>query len=295
MGPDPERAATVIAAMLDRVTKRFGPVTALDDVSFAVDEGECVALLGPNGAGKSTALAVLLGLRTAESGRACLFDADPRTSAARKPIGVATQETAFPLTLRVRELIDLVRAHYPEPLPAAAVFERFGLVSLVERQLGGLSGGEKRRVAVALAFAGGPRLVVLDEPTSGLDVESRGAVWEAIGAHVEGGGTTLFTTHHLDEAEFLAGRVVLLEAGTIVADGSVAEIKRAAGLTRVRFRAPPGMTVDGAVRDGPFVRILATDGGEVVTRLVQSGVPLDDLEVRPLTLEEALALRSADR
>jgi ABC-2 type transport system ATP-binding protein len=205
------------------------------------------------------------------------------------------QEATFPLTLRVRELIDLVRAHYGEPLPAAVVYERFGLVSLVERQLGGLSGGEKRRVAVALAFAGAPRLAILDEPTTGLDVDSRHAVWRAIRAHVATGGTTLFTTHHLDEAEALAGRIVLIEAGTIVADGTVAEIKGAAGMTRISFRATSGLTVDGAERDGQFVRILAADAGEVVARLVRAGVPLVDLEVRALTLEEALAARSAIR
>jgi ABC-2 type transport system ATP-binding protein len=281
--------------MLDRVTKRFGTEAVLDAVSFTVHEGEAVALLGPNGAGKSTALAVLLGLRSAEGGRARLFGADPRTPAARQAIGVTTQEMAFPLTLRVREVIDLVRAHYGTPLPASVVYERFGLGSLVERQLGGLSGGEKRRVAVALAFAGAPRLVILDEPTTGLDIGSRHAVWTAIRAHVEEGGTLLFTTHHLDEAESLAGRVVLIEAGTIVADGTVAEIKGAAGLTRVSFRAPPGTAIDGAERDGPFLRILAADGGDVVARLVRCGVPLVDLEVRPLTLEEALAARSAVR
>jgi ABC-2 type transport system ATP-binding protein len=285
----------VTAAILDRVTKRFGDVTVLDEVSFGVGEGEIVALLGPNGAGKSTALAVLLGLRRAELGQARLFGADPRTPAVRRAIGVTMQEATFPLTLRVRELIDLVRAHYGEPLPAAVVYERFGLVSLVERQLGGLSGGEKRRVAVALAFAGAPRLAILDEPTTGLDVDSRHAVWRAIRAHVATGGTTLFTTHHLDEAEALAGRIVLIEAGTIVADGTVAEIKGAAGMTRISFRATSGLTVDGAERDGQFVRILAADAGEVVARLVRAGVPLVDLEVRALTLEEALAARSAIR
>ena len=189
-------------------------------------------------------------------------------------------------------MIDLVRAHYPRPLPASLVHERFELGGFVDRQLGGLSGGEKRRVAVALAFAGAPRLVVLDEPTTGLDLGARQAVWSAIRAHVEQGGTILLTTHHLEEAEALARRVALIERGRIAADGTVTEIKAEAGLTRVSFRAASGVTVDGAVRDGPYLRLLARDGGAAVERLVRQGVPLVDLEVRPLTLEEALGARN---
>jgi ABC-2 type transport system ATP-binding protein len=283
----------VTAALLERVTKRFGTVDALDDVSFAVDEGEVVALLGPNGAGKSTALAVLLGLRCPDRGSASLFGADPRTPASRLNVGLTPQETVFPPTLRVREVIDLVRAHYRRPVPAALVHERFDLGGFAGRQLGGLSGGERRRVAVALAFAGAPRLVVLDEPTTGLDAGSRQAVWLAIRAHVERGGTILLTTHHLEEADALARRVVLIELGRIVADGTVAAIKAEAGLTRVSIRAAPGVSVDGGTRDGDFVRILVRDAGAAVEQLVRTGVPLVDLEVRPLTLEEALAARSS--
>jgi ABC-2 type transport system ATP-binding protein len=192
-------------------------------------------------------------------------------------------------------VIDLVRAHYPEPLSSSLLYERFGLASLAHRQLGGLSGGERRRVAVALAFAGAPKLVVLDEPTVGLDVGSRHAVWDAIRAHVDRGGTLLLTTHHLDEAEALASRVVLLDSGAIVADGAIGEIKAAAGLTRIRFRAIPELEVDGAERDGAFMCMLEPDAGAAVARLVRAGVPLVDLEVRPLTLEEALGLRTSGR
>jgi len=277
------------AAELDGVTKRFGAVTALNSASFTVDEGRVVALLGPNGAGKSTALAVLLGLRRPDSGTARLWGADPRRSKSRLLVGVTPQETAFPATLRVRELVDLVRHHYDRPLPSDTIHERFELGGLAGRQLGGLSGGQRRRLAVALAFAGNPRLVVLDEPTTGLDRIARRAVWEAIRAHAEAGGTTLLTTHQLEEADALASRVVLIEEGSIVADGSVEEIKATAGLTRVTFRAPSGFTVPGAEREGPFLRLFTRDGGEAVQRLVGSGVPLIDLEVRPLTLEEALA------
>ena len=281
----------MIAAELDRVTKRFGPVAALDAVSFDVGEGEVVALLGPNGAGKTTAIAMLLGLRRPDEGRATLFGADPRRPATRRNVGATPQETTFPATLRVREVIELVRAHYERAVPSAILYERFELGRLVDRQLGGLSGGERRRVGVALAFAGEPRLVVLDEPTAGLDREARLAVWEAIRAHTRQGGALLLSTHHTEEADALAERIVLIEGGAIAADGSVADVKAAAGLTVVRFRAARDLAVEGGARDGDFVQILTHDGGAEVERLVRHGVSLLELEVRPLTLDEALSSR----
>lgn len=279
-------------AELSDVTKRFGSLAALDRVSFAIGEGEVAALLGPNGAGKSTALAVLLGLRMPDAGRARLFGGDPRLPASRRLVGVAPQELAFPPTLRVREIIELVRAHFERPLPVDALVERFELTAIAARQAGGLSGGERRRLGVALAFAGGPRLVVLDEPTAALDRQARLAVWRAIRLHVAEGGTLLLTTHHLEEAEALARRVVLIEGGAIASDGSLAELKDAAGLTLVRFRAAPGVRVDGSERDGDYLRLLVPDGAAAVEELLHAGVSLAGLEVRPLTLEEALASRS---
>ena len=272
-----------VAALRD-VTKRFGAVPALDGVTLEVHDGDVVALLGPNGAGKSTAIAVLLGLRAPDAGQARLFGMDPRKPAARRLVGVTPQETAFPLTLRVCEIVELVRRHFAQPMPAALIYERFELEALVRRQLGGLSGGERRRVAVALAFAGAPKLVVLDEPTTGLDRRARASVWNAIGAHADRGGTVVLTTHYLEEADARARRIVLIEAGKIIADGGVAEIKAAAGLTRISYRF-----------DGKLVQIDARDGGPVVEGLVRRGVPLVELEVRPLSLEEALAVREAPR
>lgn len=272
-----------VAALSD-VTKRFGAVAALDGITLEVHDGDVLALLGPNGAGKSTAIAVLLGLRAPDSGAARLFGLDPCEPAARRLVGVTPQETAFPLTLRVGEVVDLVRRHFAQPMPAGLIYESFELEALVRRQLGGLSSGERRRVAVALAFAGAPKLVVLDEPTTGLDRGARASVWSAIGAHADRGGTVVLTTHYLEEADALARRIVLIEAGQIVADGSVAEIKAAAGLTRVSYR-----------HEGKLIQVDARDGGPVVEGLVRRGVPLVDLEVRPLSLEEALAVREARR
>ena len=283
------------AAELDAVTKRFGTVTALAAVTLALEQGDVLALLGPNGAGKSTAIAVLLGLRVPDAGTARLFGLDPRRAEARREVGVAPQETAFPPMLRVAEVLELVRRHYAAPLAPHALSERFGLGRLLRRQLGGLSGGERRLVAVALAFAGRPRLVLLDEPTASLDAEARLRVWNATRAHARAGGTVLLTTHHVDEAEALARRVVLLEAGTVVADGSVGELKRAAGLTRVSFRVSPRLKLPEALRDGDTMCADVEDAGAFVASLVRRGVELAALEVRPLTLEEAIAVQRARR
>jgi ABC-2 type transport system ATP-binding protein len=210
----------VIAAALWAVSKRFGETVALDRVDLVVEAGEVVALLGPNGAGKTTALSILLGLRRPDEGRAEIFGVDPRRPSARVAVGVTPQESGFPPTLRVREIIDLVRAHFPFPAPTDELLDRFDLRTIARSQAGGLSGGERRRLSVALAFAGEPAAIFLDEPTAGLDVRSRRSVWAEIDQYSTDGGTVLLTTHYLEEAERLARRIVLLARGRVVAEGT---------------------------------------------------------------------------
>ena len=280
-------------ATLEHVTKSFGSRTALADVSFAAPRGAIVALLGPNGAGKTTALSLLVGLRRPDSGTALLFGADPRRTESRKRLGMTPQESAFPLTLRVREIVDLVRAHYPRALPTRVLLERFGLAELADRQAGGLSVGERRRLAVALAFAGAPDLIVLDEATTGLDVESRHAAWNAIRDYAGTGGTVLLTTHYLEEAEALASRIVVLDKGRVVSDGTVGEIRATSGHGRVRFLAEPiPPDLEGrVVRDGETISVYTSDPPAAVRRLVRAGARLERLEVTPLSLEDALRAR----
>jgi ABC-2 type transport system ATP-binding protein len=134
------------------------------------------------------------------------------------------QEHGFPQTLHVREILDLVRAHFSRPAARSDLLERFGLVEIAGRQAGGLSGGQRRRLAVALAFAGNPRAMFLDEPTTGLDIEARLAVWDEVRAYAATGGTVLLTTHHLEEAEQLASRIMLLAGGRVIADGTAPEL-----------------------------------------------------------------------
>jgi ABC-2 type transport system ATP-binding protein len=277
-------------AELAGVRKRYGATVALDGVSLALRAGEVVSLLGPNGAGKTTAVAILLGLRRPDEGEARLFGADPRRASSRRLVGASPQDVAFSPTLTVREIADLVRAHYEEPEDAAELLERFGLSPLARRQAGGLSGGQRRRLAVALAFAGRPRAVFLDEPTTGLDVESQRGLWDAVRAFAAGGGTVLLTTHRLEEADALADRIVVLASGRVVADGAPAAIKALAGLSRIRLRATALPPVEGVERlelDSGCATLYTRDPGAVVRRLVHAEVGLDGLEVLPVSLEDA--------
>ncbi|SCG62992.1 ABC transporter ATP-binding protein [Micromonospora halophytica] len=289
----------MILARADQVTRRYGDVLALDGVDLAVRAGELVGLLGPNGAGKSTLINLLVGLRRPTAGRVELFGGDPRDPASRRQLGVTPQETGLPGTLRVGEVVDFVAAHYSDPVPKAELLDRFGLTEQVKRQSGGLSGGQRRRLAVALAFLGRPRLVVLDEPTTGLDVEARHTLWEQIRAFHAQGGTVLLSSHYLEEVEALAQRVVVMGRGRVLADDTVGAVRDIVGVRRVSLVADtlpplPGV-VNTAHADGR-THLLTTDADQLVRDLVAAGVAFRDLEVRPTSLEEAfLAITADDR
>jgi ABC-2 type transport system ATP-binding protein len=281
--------STAVAA-LEHASKRFGSNVALADVSLELPAGSVVALLGANGAGKTTALSLLLGLRRPDEGSATLFGADPRRPATRARLGSTPQESAFPPTLRVDEILELVAAHYHRPAGRAALLRRFLLGDLATRQAGGLSGGERRRLALALALVGSPELLVLDEPTTGLDVESRQATWAALRDFAGSGGTILLTTHYLEEAQALASAVVVIDRGRVMASGSIEEIRRRAGLGRVRFASEPlPIACEGVVADdGTTVTIETGDPSATVRALVLAGAQLEGLSVEALPLEDAL-------
>ena len=279
---------TVVASLCE-IRKSYGATSALAGLDLDLRRGEILALLGPNGAGKTTALDIALGLRKPDHGRVLLFDRDPRDSQARTRIGATPQETGLPQLLSVKEAVDLVRAHFPSPPPTAETLDRFGLGSVAGRQTGGLSGGQKRRLAIALAFAGSPEAVFLDEPSTGLDVEARRGIWATVRDYVAQGGTVLLTTHYLEEAETLAHRIVVLNRGRLVAEGSVPEIRARLGLVRIRVRTATIPEVDGLrvrERSGDHWTLDCRDGDAFVRALTASGVPFDSLEVDRIGLEE---------
>lgn len=280
-----------VIARLVGVRKSYAAIEALRGVDLDVPAGQLLALLGPNGAGKTTALQLLCGLRRPDSGTVELLGGDPREPATRRQLGVTPQEEGFPGSLRVREIVDLVRVHYADPWRSDEILARFGLGDLAQRQTGGLSGGQKRRLAVALAFVGRPRLVLLDEPTTGLDVDARRALWRVVREEVAAGRTILLTTHYLEEAEALADHVVVLAGGLVRASGSVAEIKGQVEMTRVRARFG-GLPHDlpHVVRtevDGDRTTLFTADPDELVRHLVRTDVAFEQLEVSPVSLEEA--------
>ena len=278
-------------ARLRAVSRRYGSVRALDGIDLQVRRGELLGLLGPNGAGKSTLVGLLTGLRKPTAGTVEVFGADPRLPSSRQYLGVTPQETALPPTLRVAECVDFVSRHFEHPVERGELLARFGLSDLTRRQTGSLSGGQKRRLAVALAFAGNPRLVLLDEPTTGLDVQARRALWDGIRTFHAEGGSILLTSHYLPEVEELAERVVVLADGRLIADGNVESVRGMVRLQRITVTVDqlPDLGQVRAVTRDPDGRaqILTSDADRAVRSLVASGVPFSGLQIEQTSLEDA--------
>jgi ABC-2 type transport system ATP-binding protein len=281
----------VILARAIEVSRRYGDVLALDRLTIDVAAGELVGLLGPNGAGKTTLVSLLTGIRRPTAGRVELCGGDPRDPARRRTLGVTPQETGLPSSLRVGEIVDFVRAHFPDPLGRDELLDRFGLADLVRRQAGGLSGGQRRRLAVALAFTGRPEIVFLDEPSTGLDVSARHALWDGVRQFHAEGGTVVLTSHYLEEVEALARRVVVIGGGRVLADDTVSAVRDMVAVRRVSLTSavplPDLPAVIGMERDGDRIHLLTPDADRLVRALVTYDVPFTELEVRPTSLEEA--------
>jgi len=276
------------------LTKTYGSITALRNVELELRRGELLGLLGPNGAGKTTLVRMLLGLASPDSGSVRVFGADPRDDAMRYRVGAMLQVARVPETLKVREHIDLFSSYYPAPLPVAATLRLAGLEEFAERRFGELSGGQRQRVLFGISICGNPDLLFLDEPTAGLDVEARRLMWMQIRALVAGGKTVLLTTHSLNEADALADRILVLQHGGIVAQGTPAEIKsRAIGkqvrcssrLSLAEIRSIPGVMSVTADREKFELQVQAAE--PVVRELLHRDSWLSDLEVTNAGLEEA--------
>jgi ABC-2 type transport system ATP-binding protein len=223
------------AIELQSVSKFFGTVQALQEVSFIIPQGQVMALLGPNGAGKTTAISLMLGLRRPTHGQARLLGRDPRDRQTRSRCGIMLQESGVPLNLTVNETITLFRSYYPHPLPIGQILEMAGLKKKAAARVGTLSGGQRQRLYFALAICGNPDVLFLDEPTAGLDVEARHHFWEQIRVFVQQGKTILLTTHYLEEADALAERIIVIDHGQVRADASPAALKAQVSSNRVSF------------------------------------------------------------
>lgn len=283
------------AVELQNVTKNYGNVQALKGISLTIEQGEVVAVLGPNGAGKSTSIALMLGIRRASLGSVTLFGENPRLAHHRKHIGVMLQETGVPETLKVRELVELFGRFHDDPMLAQEAIKVAGLEDKANTRLGRLSGGQKQRVYFALALVGNPDVLFLDEPTTGLDVEARRGFWDQINHQVAQGKTIILTTHNLEEADALARRVVVINQGQIIADGTPDEIKSHVGGKYVRFRIH-NLTAEelGALVGtqslqliGNKFEIYTKEPEALLATLFRRGAELSDLEVVGAGLEEA--------
>lgn len=281
-------------AQFTSVHKHYGTTQALVDFTFEVRAGELVALLGPNGAGKTTAIKLLLGLIRPTSGKLSVFGGDPASTETHTRIGAMLQVGRVPETLRVREHIDLFSSYYPNPLPIERTLAIAGLTALRDRRFGDLSGGQKQRVLFALALCGNPDLLFLDEPTVGLDVEARLLVWQEIRNLLERGKTIVLTTHYLEEADALADRIVVINKGSLIAQGTPAEIKtRTAGkkircLTKLSgavLRRIPGVLDVGRDRETTVIHTSWPE--EVLRRMFQLDLNVSELEVTGAGLEAA--------
>ncbi len=288
-------------ARLRGVRHHYGKTLALDGLDLALPAGQVLALLGPNGAGKSTAISLLLGLQRADAGTAELFGLPPQSLEARRRAGVMLQAAAVPDTLKVGELIDLTRAYYPQPRSVADLVALAGLDGLMARRYGQLSGGQQRRVQFALAVCGRPDLLFLDEPTTGLDIDARQTLWKAIRELRGQGCAVLLTTHYLEEAEALADRVVVVNHGRVVAEGTVAQIRAHVAQRRIRcISALPVERVQGwpgvqwVQRDGARLEIVADAAEAIVRRLLAEDAALTDLEVQRAGLADAFLALTRD-
>jgi ABC-2 type transport system ATP-binding protein len=283
-----------VIASLGGVSKKFGQQLALDRLSLELRRGEVVALLGPNGAGKTTAVRLLLGLSQATSGEVHIFGGNPRDRANRLRLGAMLQVGRMPETLRVREHLQLFSSYYANPRPLEELLPIAGLEGLEDKLFGTLSGGQKQRMLFALALCGDPDLMCLDEPTVGMDVEARRAMWDQVRKLAARGKTILLTTHYLEEADALASRIVVMQKGKVIAEGTPQELKTADGSRSIRcttslqasfVSALPGVT---SVEQDGNAMVVRTQTPEAVLRMMFAhDAGLSGLEVRAAALEDA--------
>ena len=296
--PTQNPAPGVVLAELAGASKTYGTgsdaVAAVADVDLSVRAGELLAVLGPNGAGKTTALNMLTGLGKPTGGTARLFGRDPRDLAARQRVGVMLQSSGVPDTLRVSELLTAFRGYYPAPLPFAAVVAAAGLGGLEKRLFGSLSGGQQRRVLFAIALCGDPELVFVDEPTTGLDAEVRRTLWATLRDLARSGRGVVLTTHYLEEADTLADRIVVLNEGRIIVEGTPSQVKSmvpgrriAADSTVPAAEAAGWASVHHAVRHGSRLELLVSEAEPVVRQLLARDASLSGLSVTEPSLEDA--------
>jgi ABC-2 type transport system ATP-binding protein len=277
------------------LSKRYGDVVAVNGIDLAIAPGEVVALLGPNGAGKSTAVDMILGLSKPDAGSVTVFGRAPHDAISQGVIGAMLQEGSLLEDATVGETVGMIAALHRHPLKVSDALGRAGVAELAGRRCTKLSGGQKQRVRFAVALVCDPDLLVLDEPTAAMDVGGRREFWRAMREFTGTGRTVLFATHYLDEAEEFADRVVLMREGSIVADGSVAEVRAAVSGRTIRAVVPGASnaeltTLPGVIdvdRRGERAELACNDSDAALRALLACFPDAHDIEISAAGLEEA--------
>ncbi|WP_127530803.1 ABC transporter ATP-binding protein [Paenibacillus kobensis] len=284
------------AIELRNVSKIFKGKKAVDNLSLTIERGSVVALLGPNGAGKTTTVSLILGLLQPTNGSVKLLGDDPQHRKVRDRIGAMLQDVSVIDSLTVAETINLFRHYYEKPLSLEQLLTISGLAEEKNKMATALSGGQKRRLGFAMAAAGDPEVLFLDEPTVGMDVTSRQLFWDTVKAMADKGRTIVLTTHYLEEADQIADRIIVINGGRLVADGTPSEVKATAlgrtiaftagdGVTNERLRTIPGIAE--TEWSGRRVKLFSNNTDQLIVELVQRGIPMKDIEIQSGGLEEA--------
>src|SRR4051812_18235264 len=290
-GAGPE---AVPAALLRDVHKSFGAVPAVRGIDLRIEPGEVVAFLGPNGAGKTTTIDLLLGLSRPTRGSVEVLGRDPHEAVRRGEVAAVMQSGGLLKDLTVAETVELTAALFRDPRPVQEVLRRAGIADIAGRRVGKCSGGQQQRLRFALSLLADPLLLILDEPTTGMDVEGRRDFWSAIRTDAARGRTVLFATHHLDEADAYADRIIMVRRGRIVADGTAAEIKALAAGRTVRARVRElDQTAVAAVEGVDSVELhggqltVRTRDSDALARYLLTRTGAADLEITSHNLEDA--------
>lgn len=283
--------------VVDGLRKSYGAVQAVRDVSFAVEAGEVFGLLGPNGAGKTTIIEILEGYRDRDAGDVSVLGLDPRRGGRRlrERVGLVLQEAELPPLLSVSELLDMYRGYYPAPRPTAEILELVGLTEKAKSRVKTLSGGQQRRLDVALGLVGDPELIFLDEPTTGFDPSARRNAWEVVRNLRRLGKTIVLTTHYMDEAQYLCDRICVIAHGLVIAEGTPDMLRDSTEQrTVIRFEIPDDVAVTslplGPSVSGGVATIATTAPTravhEVTSWALDHGLELEGLEVTRPSLED---------
>ena len=292
------QAVTEPAIEVRGLHKSYGQVEAVRGIDLSVSKGEVFALLGPNGAGKTTTVEILEGHRDRSAGDVSVLGYDPGRNdrALKRRIGIVPQSTSVEPYLSVEETINLFRGYYPHPLPLEQILEAIGLREQRRTRVKRLSGGQQRRLDVAIGLAGDPELLFLDEPTTGFDPSARRGAWEMIRNLQSLGKTILLTTHYMDEAEHLADRVAIMVDGEIVAEGPPSDLSQRGGSVTIGFRIDSGLSALpedlGAEQTGNSGRYTITTSTptrslhQLTGWAMEQGIELQELSVSRPSLED---------